>query len=102
MRELHHPADRAGILPGKHSLNSYRALAEKMSRPEKPRPAALPPGENGLPFLGTCGGFQHAVLEYALVLGVTMSSLLAAALLANWMPAREAMRVAPQSAMALE
>ncbi|MFN8586484.1 MAG: CTP synthase [Candidatus Eisenbacteria bacterium] len=21
--------------------------------------------ENGLPFLGTCGGFQHAVLEYA-------------------------------------
>jgi ABC-type antimicrobial peptide transport system permease subunit len=37
-----------------------------------------------------------------LVLGVTMSSLLAAALLANWLPAREAMRVAPQSAMALE
>jgi len=28
--------------------------------------------ENGLPFLGTCGGFQHLVLEYARdVLGVT-------------------------------
>ncbi|OGF17796.1 MAG: hypothetical protein A2W00_05985 [Candidatus Eisenbacteria bacterium RBG_16_71_46] len=28
--------------------------------------------ENGLPFLGTCGGFQHAVVEYARnVLGMT-------------------------------
>jgi CTP synthase (UTP-ammonia lyase) len=22
-------------------------------------------GENDVPFIGTCGGFQHAVIEYA-------------------------------------
>ncbi|HEV2639632.1 MAG TPA: hypothetical protein VGX23_31155 [Actinocrinis sp.] len=46
--------DAVWLLPGSPYLSEAGAVA-----------AARTAREQGIPFLGTCGGFQHAVLEYA-------------------------------------
>ena len=48
------PFDGLWCVPG----SPYRSMAGALTAIRHAR-------ENGVPFLGTCGGFQHAVIEYA-------------------------------------
>jgi CTP synthase (UTP-ammonia lyase) len=52
-----------------HTLHAFDALWCVPASPYRDMDGALTAirhaRENGIPFLGTCGGFQHAVIEYA-------------------------------------
>ena len=56
-------------IAGPDALNDYDAIwvvpASPYQNPEGAFTAIRYARENSVPFLGTCGGFQHAIIEYA-------------------------------------